>query len=143
MSDPVSTSRDGPTLHVSLDRPEKLNAFSAELVDALHEAMSVAESEDVRLVVFRGAGKGFSGGFDLDGLETMSDGDLLLRFVRLGTTCCSGSITRHSPPWPWPMAPATAPPPTSLPRANGVPRHPMRGFACRACALVLCWEPTV
>ncbi len=83
MSNPVSLRQEGQILHVSLDRPEKLNAFSAGLVDSLHEALGVAESEKVRLVVLSGSGKGFSGGFDLDGLEDMSDGDLLLRFVRL------------------------------------------------------------
>ena len=84
MSSPVSISRDGPVLQVCLNQPDKLNAFSAELVDALHAAVvSAEEDETVRLLVFTGSGKGFSGGFDLSGLEKMSDGDLLLRFVRV------------------------------------------------------------
>ncbi|MEM1198744.1 MAG: enoyl-CoA hydratase/isomerase family protein [Pseudomonadota bacterium] len=84
MSSPISISRDGPVLEVCLNRPDKLNAFSAELVEALHAVLLEAEGNDaVRLVVFRGNGKGFSGGFDLSGLEEMSDGDLLLRFVRV------------------------------------------------------------
>lgn len=79
----VCLRHDGPVMHVCLDRPDKLNAFSAGLVEELHEALSVAEQEGVRLVVFTGADKGFSGGFDLGGLDDTSDGDLLLRFVRV------------------------------------------------------------
>ena len=79
----VSVTRDGPVTTVELDRPEKLNAFNGDLVDGLARAVAAAEADDTRLLVFRGAGKGFSGGFDLSGLDEMSDGDLLLRFVRV------------------------------------------------------------
>ncbi|WP_415402172.1 enoyl-CoA hydratase/isomerase family protein [Tateyamaria sp. SN3-11] len=70
-------------LHVSLNRPDRLNAFNAELVEGLHDTMQEAASADVRAVVFRGCGKGFSGGFDLSALDEESDGDLLHRFVRV------------------------------------------------------------
>ncbi len=84
MSTPVDISRDGPVMRVCLDRADKLNSFSADLVDGLHAAVLAAgEDKEVRLLVFSGAGKGFSGGFDLSGLDEMSDGDLLLRFVRV------------------------------------------------------------
>ncbi len=84
MSSPISISRDGPVLEACLNRPDKLNAFSTDLVDALQAAVLEAESDEtVRLLVIRGNGKGFSGGFDLSGLDEMSDGDLLLRFVRV------------------------------------------------------------
>lgn len=83
MSGAVTIERDGPVMRVTLARADKLNAFSADLVEGLQDAMETAEREAVRLVVFSGEGKGFSGGFDLSGLEEMSDGDLLLRFVRV------------------------------------------------------------
>jgi len=83
MSAPVSVRRDGPVMRVCLDRPEKLNAFSADLVDGLHTAVLTAAQEEIRLLVFTGSGKGFSGGFDLSGLQDMSDEDLLQRFVRV------------------------------------------------------------
>ena len=79
----VTISRDGPVMRVCLNRPDKLNAFSAELVEGLHEAVSKATQEEARLLVFTGAGKGFSGGFDLSGLPEMSDDDLVQRFVRV------------------------------------------------------------
>lgn len=83
MSKTVAVTRDGPVTHIQLVRTDKLNAFSAELVDELKVAVDEAAGNDTRLVVFSGAGKGFSGGFDLAGLDSMSDGDLLMRFVRL------------------------------------------------------------
>lgn len=82
MNDAVSVSFEGPLARVRLTRPDKLNAFNAELVEALLEAISEASGNGTRLMVFEGEGKGFSGGFDLGGLDEMSDGDLLLRFVR-------------------------------------------------------------
>ena len=79
----ISVHREGAISRITLDRPEKLNAFSADLVAELHAAVEAAESEGTRLLILRGAGKGFSGGFDLSEIESASDGDLLLRFVQV------------------------------------------------------------
>ena len=76
-------SRDGDATRILLNRPESLNAFDADLVAALTDAVAEAGRDGTRLLVFRGAGRGFSGGFDLRGLDGASDGDLLLRFVRI------------------------------------------------------------
>ncbi|WP_034387673.1 enoyl-CoA hydratase/isomerase family protein [Comamonas composti] len=67
----------------TLNRPDKLNALNAELVDALLAAVEQAHARQARLLVFRGAGKSFSAGFDLSRLEEQSEGDLVLRFVRI------------------------------------------------------------
>ena len=83
MSTAVEVSREDQVMHVRLNRVDKLNAFNAELVEGLHEAMVAASVEATRVVVFTGLGKGFSGGFDLDGLDEMTNGDLLHRFVRV------------------------------------------------------------
>lgn len=66
-----------------LNRPDKLNALDADLVDALSAAVHEAHADRVRLMVFRGAGRSFSAGFDLSRLEEQSEGDLVLRFVRI------------------------------------------------------------
>ncbi len=81
MSAPVTVTRENNVVHVCLNRPDRLNAFSGELVDALIATLTEAGRQDTQLVVFTGAGKGFSGGFDLSDLDSSSDGDLLLRFV--------------------------------------------------------------
>ena len=53
----------------ALSRPEKMNALSSELVDALIEAVAGAHARGARLLVFKGEGKNFSAGFDFGNLE--------------------------------------------------------------------------
>ena len=68
---------------LTLARPEKMNALSAELVEALLVAVEKAGAEAADMIVLRGDGKNFSAGFDFAGVDTDSEGDLLLRFVRI------------------------------------------------------------
>lgn len=70
-------------LRLTLDRPDQANAVDDKLVDALHAALREAAETGARLVVLDGNGRNFCGGFDFSGLEECSDGDLLLRFVRI------------------------------------------------------------
>lgn len=76
-------SRQAGVLELTLNRPEKMNALSGSLVEALHEALDEADRDGTRLVVFRGEGKNFSAGFDFGGYDTQSEGDLVLRFIRI------------------------------------------------------------
>ena len=51
---------------VTLNRPERLNAISWELVDDLHETLDTLERDNsCRVVVLTGAGRGFCSGLDL------------------------------------------------------------------------------
>jgi enoyl-CoA hydratase/carnithine racemase len=51
---------------ITLDRPDKLNALSHELLTELHEALWEADDDRaVHAVVLRGAGRSFSAGYDL------------------------------------------------------------------------------
>ena len=51
---------------VTINRPEKLNALSYELVEQLHEALdALAADNTCRVVVLTGAGRGFCSGLDL------------------------------------------------------------------------------
>ena len=51
---------------LTLNRPEKLNALSYELVEDLHAALgSVAGNNECRAVLLTGAGRGFCSGLDL------------------------------------------------------------------------------
>lgn len=57
--------RDGLAI-ITLNRPERANAFSAEIRAGLFEAAAdIAADESVRAVILTGAGKHFSGGADL------------------------------------------------------------------------------
>jgi enoyl-CoA hydratase len=64
--DVVLYEQRGPAAWVTLNRPDKLNAISREVVAALHEALGRAEADDeVKVVVLTGAGRAFSAGFDI------------------------------------------------------------------------------
>lgn len=83
MSGLTSLTRTEAAWTVSLARPEKRNALSGELVDELLDLVERAPREGAKVLVFRGEGKNFSAGFDFSEVERQSEGDLLLRFVRL------------------------------------------------------------
>jgi enoyl-CoA hydratase len=63
----VRVDEPAPGVRVlTLDRPDRLNAMSAELIIDLHRALDdVAVDEDCRVVVITGAGRGFCAGLDL------------------------------------------------------------------------------
>ena len=61
----VETSRDDAVLTITLNRPDVLNAFNAELHKALSAALKEARAPEVRAVVLTGAGRGFCVGQDL------------------------------------------------------------------------------
>jgi 2-(1,2-epoxy-1,2-dihydrophenyl)acetyl-CoA isomerase len=61
----VETTRDGAVLTITLNRPDVLNAFNADLHRALAAALREAQADDVRAVVITGAGRGFCVGQDL------------------------------------------------------------------------------
>ncbi|HEX7816557.1 enoyl-CoA hydratase/isomerase family protein [Dyella sp.] len=81
--DELIIQRADGVLDMTLNRPAKMNALSADLIEALHAELDRADVDGTRLVVFRGEGKNFSAGFDFGGYESQSEGDLVLRFVRI------------------------------------------------------------
>src|SRR5512132_1445150 len=62
----VETSRDGGVVTITLNRPDVLNAFAAELHRQLVGAFKEARVPEVRAVVVTGAGRGFCVGQDLN-----------------------------------------------------------------------------
>ncbi len=71
---PLAAGLDAGVLTLTLDRPDKRNALSAALVDALHAALDRADLDaDVRVVLLRGAGKDFCAGADLAELLASAD----------------------------------------------------------------------
>jgi methylglutaconyl-CoA hydratase len=56
--------RDGPIHRITLAKPERRNAFDAELIRELHEAF--ADVGDARVVVLTGEGPSFSAGADVE-----------------------------------------------------------------------------
>jgi enoyl-CoA hydratase len=68
---------------LSLNRPDRGNALGPELVEQLTEAFDRALTGGARMIILRGEGRHFCTGFDLTDLENLTDGDLLLRVVRI------------------------------------------------------------
>jgi 2-(1,2-epoxy-1,2-dihydrophenyl)acetyl-CoA isomerase len=64
----LTVARSGPVLELEIDRPAKRNAITDSIVQAMIGALSAAgPDESVRVVVLRGAGDHFCGGFDIVG----------------------------------------------------------------------------
>ena len=64
----VRTDLTGGVMTLTLDRPEKLNAFTIEMLQELIDAFDVADADDaVRAVVVTGAGRAFCAGADISG----------------------------------------------------------------------------
>src|SRR5512141_1316114 len=51
---------------ITLNRPEKYNAFDREMALLMQEKLEECKSKDIRCVYITGAGKAFSSGQDLD-----------------------------------------------------------------------------
>ena len=75
---------------VTLNRPEKLNALSGEMMQGLVPVIEgLAEEKDVRCVVVTGAGRGFCAGGDIAGMasgETLPNENPVARLRRLEET---------------------------------------------------------
>jgi enoyl-CoA hydratase/carnithine racemase len=67
MSDHIVLEQDGPVATIVINRPDKLNAFTNEmLVDARQRLLECEANPAIRVVVFRGAGdRAFCTGADL------------------------------------------------------------------------------
>jgi 2-(1,2-epoxy-1,2-dihydrophenyl)acetyl-CoA isomerase len=75
----VEVSRDGGVQTITLNRPDKLNAFTRELHADLQAALEEARDSSVRSVVITGAGRGFSAGQDLTAFGESGDVAAMLR----------------------------------------------------------------
>ncbi len=62
----ISVVQEGPVDWLTLNRPERLNAFNATMVEELkHYFDGLQKDYSRRVVVMRGAGRGFCAGLDL------------------------------------------------------------------------------
>jgi methylglutaconyl-CoA hydratase len=72
----ILVTREGPVTTLTLDRPDRRNALSPELMSKLADAVRQAIGDaDVRVVVLAGAGSSFSSGADIGWMRTGRDAD--------------------------------------------------------------------
>jgi 2-(1,2-epoxy-1,2-dihydrophenyl)acetyl-CoA isomerase len=69
----VEVRREGAVQTITLNRPDKLNAFNRAVHLGLRDALEEARDPEVRAVVITGAGRGFSAGQDLSEFGEMPD----------------------------------------------------------------------
>ena len=78
--------QDGPVLTITLNRPERLNAFNAEMFADVGRAVeTLIGNKDVRIVIFTGAGRVFCSGADLANVadyHSETEGDTLTDGIR-------------------------------------------------------------
>jgi enoyl-CoA hydratase/carnithine racemase len=84
-SDTVQVSVDGAVAVVSLNRPDRHNAFNDEMDVAFFEALErLAGRTDLRAVVWRGEGRSFSSGRDTAELGRREEGQSDFEFISEG-----------------------------------------------------------
>jgi enoyl-CoA hydratase/carnithine racemase len=93
----VLLTEQGPATRVTLNRPEKRNALSLELMEELIAALrTLGADPDVRAIVIAGAGSAFSAGHDLGEMV----GRDLPFYQRLFDVCTELMETIHRVPQP-------------------------------------------
>jgi 2-(1,2-epoxy-1,2-dihydrophenyl)acetyl-CoA isomerase len=75
----VDVGRQDAVQTITLNRPDKLNAFTRTVHEELHAALEDARDPAVRAVLITGAGRGFSAGQDLGAFGEAGDVGAMLR----------------------------------------------------------------
>jgi methylglutaconyl-CoA hydratase len=87
----IQLAYDSGIATITLNRPDKRNAISFELIDDLLRALKEVETSDAIVLIVTGAGKAFSSGMDLDNLkeligrtpeQNLKDSETMVRLFR-------------------------------------------------------------
>lgn len=68
----LELKQDGDVASITLTRPNKRNAISAQMIEDLHEALGDAETGTARAVILTGAGNAFCAGMDIEELRAIA-----------------------------------------------------------------------
>ncbi|MFC1812845.1 enoyl-CoA hydratase [Thermodesulfobacteriota bacterium] len=97
--EPVLFEKDGPIGWLTLNRPEKRNALSLELMGDMQQKLNTAgQDKDIHVVVIRGEGPIFCAGHDLNEM-TGTDLDFH-HFQKIFSVCSRLMQTLHELPQP-------------------------------------------
>jgi len=87
----INIAYDSGIATITLNRPDKRNAISFELIDDLLRGLKEVESSEALVLIVTGAGKAFSSGMDLDNLkeligrspeQNLKDSETMVRLFR-------------------------------------------------------------
>jgi enoyl-CoA hydratase len=97
--DAVLLTKDGPVRVLTLNRPDSLNAFDAEMHHALPRALAeLSLDTEARAVVLTGAGRAFSAGGDLETFERHArDLEARRQTLRAGRRLFDELVNLHLP----------------------------------------------
>lgn len=73
--DTITLENNDGVAKVTLDRPDKLNAFSPQMHRELQQILPILQANDVRVVLITGAGRAFGAGADLGAREEAAEGE--------------------------------------------------------------------
>jgi enoyl-CoA hydratase len=79
----IKLERDAEITWLVLNRPERMNALSQQLLNEMSDALDVlATHDDTRVIVIRGEGRTFSSGYDLN-REEIYEQDIMADYEKL------------------------------------------------------------
>ena len=68
----ILLTHSGPVATITLNRPDKRNAISYELIDELQRALDKVQHSDSQVLIITGAGGAFCSGMDLENLKALT-----------------------------------------------------------------------
>jgi methylglutaconyl-CoA hydratase len=68
----LTLTYEGETATITLNRPDKRNAISAQMIEELLTALTAVETSAARVAIITGAGKAFCAGMDLEALRGLA-----------------------------------------------------------------------
>tara|TARA_R110000823_G_scaffold132777_4_gene261201 strand:- start:8184 stop:8918 length:735 start_codon:yes stop_codon:yes gene_type:complete len=75
MFEHILVEQDAGIATLTLNRPEKMNAYTVDMGEEIVEAFArLADDDSVRVVILTGAGRGFCAGVDLEHLQAQASG---------------------------------------------------------------------
>lgn len=84
-SQDIIYTKEGAVATLTLNRPDRLNAFTSSMISGLIEAIEDARDDnDIRVIVLTGAGRGFCAGLDLAAQASGQGSDRSGRRIRIG-----------------------------------------------------------
>jgi len=68
--------------HIILNRPDKLNALSREMVEqVVHSLNSLLEDDAIKAIIISGNGKAFCAGGDIESMKNLSDANEIVKWI--------------------------------------------------------------
>ena len=78
MYEAIDYSVEGPVATITLNRPDRLNAITGQMIKEIQDAFGQADAnENVVGIILTGAGRGFCAGGDIENLQELSQGGSL------------------------------------------------------------------